>query len=250
MKFAHISDLHIDSCKQVIYGVNPCKNLEKALTILAGFEDLDAVILSGDISNDGKEASYLQADAMLSGLSVPVYCVLGNHDNRLVVERLLEEHKLNSLRFVKDVVLAGYKILFLNSVKEESPGENMSRGFVSRDDLERIDREASLFPGNIILVMHHPAIEVGGWMDARILMNREEFKSMVSRHSNIVAVLAGHNHCPSELTVDGCLYSIAPSVSTTFDTLGARFQEVYRPAFDVYNVDGDSLSKHMIPIDC
>ena len=88
MKFAHISDLHIDSCKQVIYGVNPCKNLEKALTILTGFEDLDAVFLSGDISNDGKEASYLQADAMLSGLSVPVYCVLGNHDNRLVVERL------------------------------------------------------------------------------------------------------------------------------------------------------------------
>lgn len=243
-----MSDLHIDSGTQVIYGVNPCKNLEKALVVLSGMDDLDAVILSGDISNDGMEASYLQADAMLSGLSVPVYCVLGNHDNRLVVERLLEERKLKSLRFEKDVVLAGYKILFLNSVKEESPGENMSRGFVSREDLERIDREASLFPGNIILVMHHPAIEVGGWMDARILMNRVEFKSMVIRHPNIVAVLAGHNHCPSELTVNGCLYSIAPSVSTTFDFRGTRFQEIFRPAFDVYTIIGTSLFKDTLPI--
>ena len=85
-------------------------------------------------------------------------------------------------------------------------------------------------------------------MGARILMNREEFKSIVSRHPNIVAVLAGHNHCPSELTVDGCLYSIAPSVSTTFDFRGARFQEVYRPAFDVYTIIGMSLSKDTIPI--
>ena len=173
MRFAHISDLHIDSAKQVIYGVNPCKNLEKALAVLSGIKDLDAIILSGDISNDGKEASFLQADAMLSEISVPVYCVLGNHDSRLVVERLLEERKLKALRFVKDVVLAGYKFLFLNSVKEESPEENMSRGFISCDDLERIDSEASLFPGNCILVMHHPALEVDGWMDARILLRFE-----------------------------------------------------------------------------
>ena len=248
MRFAHISDLHIDSCKQVIYGVNPCKNLEKALAILSGLEDLGAVILSGDISNDGKEASYLLADAMLSELSVPVYCVMGNHDNRVVVERLLEENKLTTMHFVKETVLAGYKFLFLNTVKEVSPGENMSRGFISREDIERVDLDARLFSGNCILVMHHPAFEVGGWMDARILMNREEFKSMVSGHPNIVAVLAGHNHCPSELTVAGCYYSIAPSVSTSFDSRGDRFQEIYRPAFDVYTIMGKSLSKDTLPI--
>ena len=248
MRFAHISDLHIDSAKQVIYGVNPCKNLEKALAVLSGIKDLDAIILSGDISNDGKEASFLQADAMLSEISVPVYCVLGNHDSRLVVERLLEERKLKALRFVKDVVLAGYKFLFLNSVKEESPEENMSRGFISCDDLERIDSEASLFPGNCILVMHHPALEVDGWMDARILMNREEFKSVVAKHPNIVAILSGHNHCPSELTVGCCLYSIAPSVSTTFDSRGARFQEVYQPAIDVFTIVGTSLFKDTLSL--
>ena len=148
MRFAHISDLHIDSSKQVIYGVNPCKNLEKALAILSGLEDLGAVILSGDISNDGKEASYLLADAMLSELSVPVYCVMGNHDNRVVVKRLLEENKLTTMHFVKETVLAGYKFLFLNTVKEVSPGENMSRGFISREDIERVDLDARLFSGN------------------------------------------------------------------------------------------------------
>ena len=131
MRFAHISDLHIDSSKPIIYGVNPCLNLEKAISALSEVSDIEAVIISGDISNDGTEASYLLVDSMLSTLAVPVYCVLGNHDNKHVVETLLSKQRLTTMRFVSEVTIAEYRFLFLNSVKEDSPGENMSRGLIS-----------------------------------------------------------------------------------------------------------------------
>lgn len=248
MRFAHISDLHIDSSKPIIYGVNPCLNLEKAISALSEVSDIEAVIISGDISNDGTEASYLLVDSMLSTLAVPVYCVLGNHDNKHVVENLLSKQRLTTMRFVSEVTIAEYRFMFLNSVKEDSPGENMSRGLISIEELQRIEREVSLSPAKCFLVMHHPAVEVGGWMDTRILINRDELKSLVVRHRNIVAVLAGHNHYSSESLIDGCLYSIAPSVSTSFNPRMERFREVYHPAIDIITIVGTVLTKQTIPL--
>lgn len=59
MRIAHLSDLHIDSQADVIYGVNPIDNLERAVSMLEKIQDIDAGIITGDISNDGEYDSLM-----------------------------------------------------------------------------------------------------------------------------------------------------------------------------------------------
>ena len=61
MRIAHLSDLHIDSQADVIYGVNPIDNLERAVSMLEKIQDIDAGIITGDISNDGEDDSLMKA---------------------------------------------------------------------------------------------------------------------------------------------------------------------------------------------
>lgn len=85
MRIAHLSDLHIDSQADVIYGVNPIDNLERAVSMLEKIQDIDAGIITGDNSNDGEDDSLMKADKILSSLNFPIYILAGNHDN---VERM------------------------------------------------------------------------------------------------------------------------------------------------------------------
>ena len=49
-----MSDLHIDSKADVIYGVSPKENLSRAVSLLKKIPDIDVGIVTGDITNDGE----------------------------------------------------------------------------------------------------------------------------------------------------------------------------------------------------
>lgn len=247
MRLAHLSDLHIPSNKGIIYGVNPVENLHKTVRLLKSMIDgLDAIVVSGDISNDGGKDSYLTADTILSELGVPIYCTIGNHDSKPVVRDLCMSRSLNSLVFPDKLIVNGYHLIFLDSVIEESPGVNKSRGFLNSSEARKLDTISKLDNDPYVVIFHHPAVEIGGWMDDRILQNRDDFNDKISRLSNVICVLSGHNHYPSTTKVGHCLYSHAPSVSTTFSPEAKRFQEMYQPAFDILEFEGMQIKKETV----
>ena len=90
MRIAHLSDLHIDSKADVIYGVSPKENLSRAVSLLKKIPDIDVGIVTGDITNDGEYESLVKADELLSPLGFPIYVLAGNHDNVEIVKRLAD----------------------------------------------------------------------------------------------------------------------------------------------------------------
>ena len=73
--------LHLTSDKHPIWGVDTYKQFVKALNLIGSIHDVDCIVVSGDIVDDGNLLTYQYADDMLNSFSFQFYGVHGNHDN-------------------------------------------------------------------------------------------------------------------------------------------------------------------------
>lgn len=239
MRLLHLSDLHLCSSPDaIVYGINPYDNLQKAIANIQAFKDtIDFGVITGDISNDGSKESYELADISLSLLPFPIYVTNGNHDDS---HNLIDiEHR--KLIYCPRVTRQGIDFLFLNSVAIAEDGTNRSKGLLSDMELERVKRVKGQTNPTIIL-MHHPVLTSESWMDSRILINREDFISVVTSVPQIVAVLSGHNHRSFKKKIGSCLFSTSPSVSTSYSEFLRPYEEANSPGFDVLEIEGNNVS--------
>ncbi len=235
MRIAHLSDLHLDSSKDEIYGVKPYENLLKAVSLLESYRDIELAVITGDISNDGCQSSYILADKAFARLNFPVYILNGNHDNAQ------ELFQTTFTKFKYEPVFCRGEIDFItvNTVVTAKDGTNRSRGVLLESELKRIKSLIADGGRKKIILMHHPATETGSWLDRRILENRQLFIKYVSSSDEVLAVLSGHNHYATNERIGKCLYSIAPSVSTSFDKDLEPFEEAFKPGFNILTIEGD-----------
>lgn len=234
MRFLHLSDLHLCSSPEaIIYGVNPFENLQRSIEKIEAIKDnIDLCVITGDISNDGSGESYELADKALSILPFPVYVTNGNHDDY----HNLMEFRHRKLIFEPILSLKGVDFLFLNSVAISEDGRNRSKGLISDEELEKVKRVKDRSNPTIIL-MHHPVLTTDSWMDRRILINREDFISIVTSIPQIIAVLSGHNHRSLKKTMGSCLFSTSPSVSTSYSDYLRPYEEANSPGFDMFSIN-------------
>lgn len=191
LKIAHFSDLHLTSGNQSIWGVNTYDNFYKAIRLLNGINDIDAILVTGDISDDGSLESYQTADALFKQSSIPTYWCPGNHDSMDFFKSQREQYS----KIVRSVIIKGYKIVFVNSVVEDKdcPNKNRSRGKITQKELEDIKKAISSDDLPVIIAMHHPSYSMNSWLDEKILINKEKFNKFVS-FKNVKLVLFGHVH--------------------------------------------------------
>ena len=85
MKIIHMSDLHLSADGALVWEEDCRRKFLTAIKQIKMMRDVDAIIVSGDISNDGSLNSYYFADRVFSELSIPTYWCVGNHDNLSVM---------------------------------------------------------------------------------------------------------------------------------------------------------------------
>lgn len=244
MRIAHLSDLHIDSSKDEIYGVKPYENLLRAISLLESYKDIDFAVITGDISNDGCRSSCLLADKALAHLRFPVYIINGNHDNAQdIFETAFSKFKYEPI-FCREEI----DFISVNTVAIAEDGTNRSRGVLSEQDLDRIKSILAAGERKKIVLMHHPATETGSWLDKRILENRRAFKNCISSSDRVIAVLSGHNHYATSERIGNCLFCTAPSISTSFDKNLKPFEEAHHPGFNVLSINNGICSVKTIEI--
>lgn len=232
MRILHLSGLHLCSSPDaIIYGVNPHENLMRVIRKIQNISGIDLCVITGDISNDGSEESYELADKALSILPFPVYVTNGNHDD---YHNLIELRHRKLLSHPK-ISLQGIDFIFLNSVALAEDGSNRSKGLLCDNELERVKRIKEQKNPAIIL-MHHPVLTSDSWMDRRILINRDEFLSVVASIPQIIAVLSGHSHRSFKRDIGPCLFSTSPSVSTSYSDYLRPYEEAYSPGFDLLSI--------------
>src|SRR4051812_44330221 len=105
VRLAQISDLHLSppgTSEGMMMLAESGPLLERAVAAINALPDLDAVLVSGDLIDDGTPATLDAAIALLNRLRVPWYAVPGNHD----VAFLPSADKLDRRRFYKQILAA------------------------------------------------------------------------------------------------------------------------------------------------
>lgn len=203
-----LSDLHIGGNEN---GVDPVPRLETVIEAVRALPNRpDAVLVSGDLTDDGAEANYRVAREMLARLGAPLHVLPGNHDDR---GRIRAAFDLPGERDEPVDYSVGVGELRLVIFDSNVPGRDP--GSYDGERLAWLDRELSAQPSQpTILALHHPPLATGiaEW-DAINLErgDREALGEVVARHPQLRAIVGGHLHRIAASTLSGCPVLAAPS---------------------------------------
>jgi Icc protein len=213
LRLLHLTDLHLfaDEAGE-IYGVRTAETfaatLQHALMTAPG--EIDAVLVTGDIAEDGESATYERFRGQMASLDLPVLCLPGNHEDRGAMTRILAEPPLQlcgTRRF------PGWRIILLDTHLIGS-----DEGFLSADELLRLEQElVAAIDEHVLVCLHHQPLPVGSpWLDAYGVVNADAFLSRIDAQGNVRAVLFGHVHQASEQLYKGIRVMSTPSTCAQF----------------------------------
>jgi len=127
---AQFSDCHLFADKQAKhFGANVWQNLIRVLTDIAKQNKVDCVVFTGDLTQDHSELSYQHfANAVEQAkLTVPVYSLAGNHDDRSLLSKHLTAPVFQTKKTINDDF---WQIQLLDS-KSDTPS-----GLVNQESLQ------------------------------------------------------------------------------------------------------------------
>jgi len=213
LRLLHLTDPHLfaDEAGE-IYGVRTADTFTAALqhALMTAAGPIDAVLVTGDIAEDGDSATYERFRQTMAALDLPVLCLPGNHEDRGKMTRILSEPPL---QLCGTRSFNGWRIVLLDS---HLPGSD--EGFLHTDELLRLERELAAAAGEHVLVcVHHQPVPVGSpWLDAYGIVNAEALLSRIEAHGNVRAVLFGHVHQASDQLRHGIRMMSTPSTCAQF----------------------------------
>ncbi|GAD80654.1 3',5'-cyclic-AMP phosphodiesterase [Vibrio ezurae] len=171
----------------------------------------DAIVATGDISQDHSIASYERFANGIEKLVKPCYWLPGNHDLKANMGSVFPSTQINEVEHV----FAGeyWQLIMLNSQVEGLP-----HGYLEQQQLDLLDEKLSQYPERHTLVLlHHNSLPIGStWLDQHKLQKAEQFWNVLEKHSNVRAVVGGHVHQDFEEEYNGIKVLATPSTCIQF----------------------------------
>lgn len=220
-RFAQLTDIHLSPNNP-----KPTEDLLRSIAQINATDDIDFVLVTGDLTEEGDRATMEKVKSCLDLLKMKYYVALGNHETKwsdsgctafgeiFGGERFEFEHK-------------GFLFLGFNS----GPLMRMAYGHVVPQDIrwmtERMDRYNTGNPQRdkpVILVTHYPLIEgdVDNWYEVTDAV----------RPYNIRLFVGGHYHRNRNLRYDGIPGILMRSNLRDKDE---------KPGYGIYEVTKDSI---------
>ena len=185
-RFALLTDLHV-SGDSLAYN-----DLRKSVEQINKTKDIDFVIVSGDVTEEGDRASLKRVKSLLDLLKMKYYITSGNHETKWSESGATDFGHIFGLDRFK-FEYNGILFLGFNS----GPVIRMADGHVSPQDISWMKKELATFGKDkpVILVTHYPLQEgdVDNWYDVTDAV----------RQYNIRAFLGGHYHRNLLFNYDG-----------------------------------------------
>jgi 3',5'-cyclic AMP phosphodiesterase CpdA len=215
----HISDTHLVGGDGPLYGdVDADGRLGELLGQLnhSGVRP-DAIVFTGDLADKGEPAAYRKlrdlVEPFAADLGAELIWVMGNHDNRAELRRLLldEVPSMAPLDHVRTV--DGLRIITLDT---SVPGHH--HGEIRASQLDWLAGElATPAPDGTILALHHPPIPSVLDMAVTVELRDQAPLGRVLKGSDVRAILAGHLHYSTNATFVGIPVSVASATCYTQD---------------------------------
>jgi 3',5'-cyclic AMP phosphodiesterase CpdA len=205
---AQISDPHLGEKPRD--GSDPEECLRAVVAALAAMPDRpDAILVSGDLAEHAKPKEYRRAAKVIGKLGVPIHVLPGNHDDRATMREVLGVPGEGDAPLDYTVDLGPLRLVVVDST---IPGED--RGGFDPGQLERLDAELAGSPKPAIVAMHHPPLTtaMGDWDGVNLpVSEREALATVIARHPQVKAIVAGHLHRVTVSTLAGRPVLAAPS---------------------------------------
>lgn len=215
-------------------GVNTHATLRAVVAdVAARHGDFDALLLTGDLSQDETQESYeLLAQTLAPIRTAPVYAIPGNHDN---LEHMRSGLAYDDFHLLEDLHIGAWRFAMLNS---QVPGR--VHGELGAGQLGGLAGSLDGADAHVIVALHHPPVTVdSAWLDASRCLDGEDLLGVLARPP-VHAVVCGHVHQVFESTRDGIAILTTPSTCVQFTPRVDDFDiDAAAPGYRVFELDDD-----------
>lgn len=184
-----LSDSHLFAdADGSLLGMNTHDSLRRVIErVLAEQERVDLVLATGDLSQDGTDASYQQFRHMTAAIKAPARWLAGNHDEPLPMERAAAGTDL--LDAVTDI--GNWRVVMLDS---SIPGS--VPGYLDERQLQLLEQAlADAGERHCLVCLHHQPVSIDcAWMAPIGLRNPEALFQRLESFPQVRALLWGHIH--------------------------------------------------------
>lgn len=228
MRILQITDTHLygDPAARHYDRIDTGAALEGLLGALGAIGPVDAVVHTGDASEDGTEESYRRLHAILDPvaerLGAPLVVTMGNHDVSAAYAAVRGPGARGTE--VQDRVhelAGGGRVVVLDSSR---PGAGY--GELTGEQLDWLrDVLAEPAAGGTVLAIHHPPLVAATPLLRSLDLEPLEELAEVLAGSDVRIVLAGHYHHEMSGSIGGVPVHVAPGITNVVDPLGAGESE-------------------------
>jgi len=186
-RLLQISDCHLVAEPDGWFcGVQPYRQLQMLLSQLRANQP-DAVLLTGDLTQDHSLQSYLLIAALFSDWTCPVFYLPGNHD-----DMELMQHAFRSAPFSAqtELSLGDWRLCLLNSTGPTPAGYfDSARQQQFQQQLTTYPPEAAVW-----LFCHHHISPMGSFIDEHIQLDAAALWQIIGSDPRIKGLAHGHCH--------------------------------------------------------
>lgn len=207
-----LTDSHLfGDANRTLLGMNTCESLQRVIACVRDEQPrIDLLLATGDLSQDGTQASYARFRDLTASLKAPARWLAGNHDEPLPMEQAAQGSQV--LEPVVDI--GNWRILMLNSAV---PGS--VPGVLDESQLMLLDQALGEAPGRHHLIcFHHQPVPIDcAWMAPIGLRNADALFAVLDRYPQVRALLWGHIHQEWDQVRNGVRLLASPSTCIQFE---------------------------------
>lgn len=211
LKLVQITDTHLYGHPDgKLLGLNTRESFQFVLDLVKqNHPTPDALIVSGDISQDLSLESYQYLHQHIQDFECPKFLFEGNHDHPDYIKEIAQGNE-----YTEQVIRSEHwQLILLNS---QAPSK--VHGILAAEQLQLLERSLQERPDLHTLVSfhHHPIPMGSAWLDKIGLHNNQALLDIITQYSNVRCVLWGHVHQESDQEINGVRYLSSPSTCIQF----------------------------------
>lgn len=195
MKFIHLTDTHLLKKGELFHGFDTQQRFELCVrSIRENHSDAHCIVVTGDLAELGESAAYQFFKEQISTTGLPVYSILGNHDERESYGSQFPDVSPHSNGFVNSAIKTPVGVFLLLDTKLDGS----DAGTLCEIRQQWLQEQLRFFSASpVFLFMHHPPIDLNlPGIDKIGLDAKDAFSSIVSAHGNVKHIFFGHAHRP------------------------------------------------------